>query len=336
MASFFAFVTAGCPEDSDPAAVGTDTGDDGTGDTTAQTVPGQTSDGPAPTNETAGESTGSTDGATDPDSSGGDSGSSDGCTDECDPKSALECAADGSAETTCELGRDGCYYPEVTDCVDGVCLDDVGCSEVFADSCLGVLDADPAAVDGVYTIDVDGLGKLEPFEVRCDMTTGAGGWTLIAYNDQPEVFTKFNLSWDEYKVGFGGLEAGEFGWLGNDRMHELTVGGLDLEVRHSAAVHPYVNFSVGSEAALYELSVTQTAASGDGGFFQSEHDGRAFSTFDADSDNAEQNCAENMNAGWWYNACFAMSIASGSPGNPAYWRAGAPPLYFDWIEMWVR
>ncbi len=34
--------------------------------------------------------------------------------------------------------------------------------------------------DGLYTIDVDGSGDLDPFEVYCNMTVFDGGWTLFA------------------------------------------------------------------------------------------------------------------------------------------------------------
>lgn len=37
----------------------------------------------------------------------------------------------------------------------------------------------PDTLDGVYTIDPDAGGALEPFAVYCDMTGNAGGWTLI-------------------------------------------------------------------------------------------------------------------------------------------------------------
>ena len=43
-------------------------------------------------------------------------------------------------------------------------------------SCAYILQADPSATTGVYTIDPIGG---DPFSVHCDMTTDGGGWELI-------------------------------------------------------------------------------------------------------------------------------------------------------------
>ena len=66
---------------------------------------------------------------------------------------------------------------------DALCPGHCGqsCACAFPPSCLAYRSAEPALPDGRYTIDPDGAGALEPFEVPCDMTTDAGGWTVIEY-----------------------------------------------------------------------------------------------------------------------------------------------------------
>ncbi|MEM7156532.1 MAG: fibrinogen-related protein [Myxococcota bacterium] len=209
-------------------------------------------------------------------------------------------------------------------------------------SCAEWIRDEPGSEDGIYTIDVDGLGGLEPFDVQCDMTTEGGGWTLVALNDETTTFIQFDRDWEEYAAGFGDLPAMNIGWLGNRRLHALTEGGLQLQVRNDVTVHVYDDFSVGDESSNFVLSVQNTPMSNDGGFFVDHHDGHPFSTWDNDNDDNAANCADNNSAGWWYNNCFSVSIASGdrsSPGAQVYWRY-APnfggPGWVAWIQLWVR
>ena len=46
-----------------------------------------------------------------------------------------------------------------------------------AEDCLDVLINNPAAMDGAYWVDPDGLGA---YEVYCDQSTDGGGWNLIS------------------------------------------------------------------------------------------------------------------------------------------------------------
>ena len=46
-------------------------------------------------------------------------------------------------------------------------------------SCWEILAADRTAASGSYEIDLDGAGGRDPFQVRCDMDTDGGSWTVF-------------------------------------------------------------------------------------------------------------------------------------------------------------
>ena len=111
-----------------------------------------------------------------------------------------------------------------------------------------------ARQDGIYTIDPDGQGS---FQVKCDMHTDGGGWTVFQEREDDSV--NFYRDWKEYKNGFGSLN-GNF-WLGLDKIHRLTKANknvlrVDLMDFSSRTVHAkYSDFTVAPESNSYTLNV---------------------------------------------------------------------------------
>ncbi|XP_061194798.1 ryncolin-1-like [Saccostrea echinata] len=154
--------------------------------------------------------------------------------------------------------------------------------------------------DGVYTINPDMKTKKL---VYCDMTTDGGGWTVI--NRRIDGSVDFYRSWDSYKEGFGNVE-GEY-WLGNEDIHLLTKRKqhelrVDLQkFSGEKAFAKYSTFSVGSESQKFKL--TASGYSGTAGDSLAHHNGKPFSTKDADNDSYKTSCAVRGNAGWWFGSC---------------------------------
>jgi len=65
-------------------------------------------------------------------------------------------------------------------CIGGKCALPGTSKNVAAASCKAILKANPAAKTGVFWV-APGGDKSKALQVRCDMVTDGGGWTLVAY-----------------------------------------------------------------------------------------------------------------------------------------------------------
>jgi len=159
--------------------------------------------------------------------------------------------------------------------------------------------------DGVYRINPDG-GTV--FDVRCDMTTDGGGWTVLQRRFNGSV--DFYRGWTEYVNGFG-VPSGEH-WIGLERIRRMTVAPKTVRFDLGSytgenAYAVYSNFSVGAAASNYQLSIlSYIGGPADDSF--ATHSGKAFSTKDRDNDSATGHCAQNYLGAWWYGACHQVNI----------------------------
>ncbi|XP_053387776.1 microfibril-associated glycoprotein 4-like [Mercenaria mercenaria] len=164
---------------------------------------------------------------------------------------------------------------------------------------------------GVYTIYPK--PGVKGFQVRCDMDTTTGGWTVIQRRVSPSNFFR---TWDEYKSGFG--DANENYWLGNQAIHMITFQGkyklrVDLtSFENETAYAEYGSFSVGDSKSNYTLVVG--GYTGNAGDSLSELNHRMFSTKDRDNDKWANNCAQSFTGAWWYKDCH-LSNLNGDYGN---------------------
>ena len=96
-------------------------------------------------------------------------------------------------------------------------------------SCKAIKSGNPAAKDGVYTLDVDGPGPKASFKVYCDMTTDGGGWQIMNYLRKPQHWD-IPIFQDSGVVGdtLGGFSSGQTLQTANDTFKERIIIYLKL------------------------------------------------------------------------------------------------------------
>jgi hypothetical protein len=90
--------------------------------------------------------------------------------------------------------------PERTLCVkdqegQGLCTARPNPNDLVLGSCKEIFERGFGNNDNFYTVDFDGDGPLSPRQVRCDMTTAGGGWTLVGRSAGSDA--NQSIGWDK-------------------------------------------------------------------------------------------------------------------------------------------
>jgi len=192
-------------------------------------------------------------------------------------------------------------------------------------SCKDIKDLKPNSANGIYEIEVDG----EKLEVRCEMNSASGGWTV--FHNRYDGSVDFNKSWNLFEEGFGDLN-GEF-WLGLKNLNKLTKTSANhLRVEYTRFnseekfYAEYKGFRISDATENYKLSYQEGSYSGNGGdglggpprdpndhSLSAYHSDKRrmnnmeFSTFDNDNDardNSYYGCAKKLGANWWQDCGY--------------------------------
>lgn len=214
------------------------------------------------------------------------------------------------------------------------CKDTVEIQTVTGKDCQDIANKG-GKVSGLYY--VKPARAPEAFLVYCEIDSFGRGWTVLQRRRDGSV--DFNKNWIQYKEGFGYLspdDKTEF-WLGNEKMHLLSVQSsvpyvlriemVDWDGRKKYA--DYATFKLGPEVDSYRLTYSYYFG-GDAGDafdghdfgddpsdkFYTSHNGMQFSTPDKDNDKFHEHCALQEGSGWWMNRCHAAHL------NGKYYQSG--------------
>ncbi|XP_059148116.1 techylectin-like protein [Physella acuta] len=141
--------------------------------------------------------------------------------------------------------------------------------------------------------------------VMCDTLTDGGGWTIFQRRISGAV--DFYRNWEEYKIGFGNFDAGEF----------------------------YL------ESQSYKISYQQHSGNA-GDDLQTSSIRRMFSTYDKDNDvDNSRHCAVTFHGAWWYSLCHMSNLnglwGSKEFGKGAQWNSITGSYdSVDFSEMKIR
>ena len=179
------------------------------------------------------------------------------------------------------------------------------------------------------------------------METDGGGWIVIQRRMDGSV--DFDRKWKDYAVGFGDLN-GEF-WLGLSKMHRLTESAAADDTNMTLRVDfqdfgghienvTYNQFLLLGPSTGYQISFAEISGNHSLNTLGCENINMKFSTDDVDSDfYAGANCAQEYQAGWWYNKCHGSQLNAPYPGGSQLGnqrKEDKELLSFQFSEMKLR
>ena len=140
-------------------------------------------------------------------------------------------------------------------------------------------------------------------------------WIVIQQRLDDSNAFDFNLTWPDYKSGFGVYNRNF--WIGLDNINQLVSSGnymlrfellVPLRIGFGWFSAEYTTVSVANEIQNYALTVT--GYSGDMGDILNtpdlwnKHVNVPFSTSEMDNDGTQYNCAGYFGGGWWYSSYY--------------------------------
>lgn len=192
-------------------------------------------------------------------------------------------------------------------------------------------------------------------QVKCDMETDGGGWTVIQRRGRYEKVDNFEKTYEQYEKGFG--EADTSYWIGNMNLHALTafpsnnqVLRIELKKREGGNITvEYDHFEVGSKEDEYKLTIGKYKGP-EGYDALSPHDGRRFMTGNREYREPYPGCYTIKSGGWWFTDCMRSNLNAlrFKPDTPKQQKKGlgiiwlksddtTPKIqYYSLVEMKIR